>query len=128
MEVPGRRQDQLTQTLIVILLKIHFLDIVPKIWEETNTLIEYCRVSSSGSSPDGEIPVLNYMRREVVGEAELQRTTLRDLGIVAGGSAALRVLYKKPEGLKSEQVKYSRTLYFGPDWSSLRPCRGQTDD
>ena len=63
-------------------------------------------MSSSGSSPDGEIPVLNYMRREVVGEAELQRTTLRDLGIVAGGSAALRVIYKKPEALKSEQVQY----------------------
>ena len=25
-------------------------------------------------------------------------------------------------------TKYSRTLYFGPDSSSLRPCRGQSDD
>ena len=23
---------------------------------------------------------------------------------------------------------YSRTLYFGTDWTSLRPCRDQTDD
>ena len=28
----------------------------------------------------------------------------------------------------AKEGKYSRTLYFGPDWSSLRPCRGQTDD
>ena len=55
---------------------------------------------------------MNYIRREVVGEAELQRTTLRDLGIVAGGSAVLRVIYKKPEALKSEQVQYQSLPLF----------------
>ena len=30
--------------------------------------------------------------------------------------------------LENKLQIYSRTLYFGPDWSYLKPCRGQSDD
>jgi len=67
-------------------------------------LAEVVGKSQDGSSgvKDGEEAVVVYMRREIVGEAELRKVTLRDLGIVSGMSAAIRVFYKKPELLRDQ--------------------------
>lgn len=59
-------------------------------------------VARAGCPPpaDSDEAVLIYMRREVT---DLEGTTLRDLGIVAGGAAAaLRVVFRKPGGPKDQ--------------------------
>jgi len=59
-----------------------------------------------GEGKEGEEPVIVYMRREVAGQKELERTTLRSLGLVSG-KGLLRFFYKAPELLKSQANVYN---------------------
>ena len=58
-----------------------------------------------GTAGEGEEPVLVYMRREVVGRAEMERLTLRTLGLIQG-KGLFRFFYKKPEDLKVQANVY----------------------
>ena len=58
-----------------------------------------------GAAGEGEEPVLVYMRREVVGRQEMDRLTLRTLGLIQG-KGLLRFFYKKPEDLKVQANVY----------------------
>ena len=58
-----------------------------------------------GTSGEGEEPVLVYMRREVVGREEMDRLTLRTLGLIQG-KGLFRFFYKKPEDLKVQANVY----------------------
>ena len=58
-----------------------------------------------GAAGEGEEPVLVYMRREVVGRAEMERLTLRTLGLIQG-KGLFRFFYKKPEDLKVQANVY----------------------
>ena len=46
-----------------------------------------------GAGGEGEEPVLVYMRREVVGRVEMERLTLRTLGLIQG-KGLFRFFYK----------------------------------
>jgi hypothetical protein len=50
---------------------------------------------------NGEVGVIVYMRKEIVGE-DLSKTTLKGLGLTGGMSAAFRFFYKLPEILKEQ--------------------------
>ena len=58
-----------------------------------------------GTAGEGEEPVLVYMRREVVGRVEMERLTLRTLGLIQG-KGLFRFFYKKPEDLKVQANVY----------------------
>ena len=58
-----------------------------------------------GTPGEGEEPVLVYMRREVVGREEMERLTLRTLGLIQG-KGLFRFFYKKPEDLKVQANVY----------------------
>jgi len=58
-----------------------------------------------GEAGMGEVPVIVYTRREVVGQEELNTTTLRTLGLTQG-KGLFRFFYKKPEVLKSQANVY----------------------
>ena len=58
-----------------------------------------------GTPGEGEEPVLVYMRREVVGRQEMDRLTLRTLGLIQG-KGLFRFFYKKPEDLKVQANVY----------------------
>ena len=58
-----------------------------------------------GAGGEGEEPVLVYMRREVVGRAEMETVTLRTLGLLQG-KGLFRFFYKKPEELKVQANVY----------------------
>lgn len=58
-----------------------------------------------GTPEPGEKPVLVYMRREVVGQEELDTTTLKTLGLTQG-KGLFRFFYKKPEVLKNQANVY----------------------
>ena len=58
-----------------------------------------------GTPGEGEQPVLVYMRREVVGREEIDRLTLRTLGLIQG-KGLFRFFYKKPEDLKVQANVY----------------------
>jgi len=62
-----------------------------------------------GTPEPGEEPVLVYMRREVVGQEELNSTTLKTLGLTQG-KGLFRFFYKKPEVLKSQANVYDMKI------------------
>ena len=62
-----------------------------------------------GIPEPGEEPVLVYMRREVVGQEELNTTTLKTLGLTQG-KGLFRFFYKKPEVLKSQANVYDMKI------------------
>lgn len=55
-------------------------------------------------------PVILYMRQEILGAEQLEKTTLKSLGIMEG-RALLRLLDKQPEELKT-YVKYIQMFIF----------------
>eukprot|EP00092_Neocalanus_flemingeri_P104974 GFUD01134497.1.p1 GENE.GFUD01134497.1~~GFUD01134497.1.p1 ORF type:complete len:555 (+),score=173.63 GFUD01134497.1:54-1718(+) len=57
----------------------------------------------------GEKPVVVYMRREVVGQEELNTTSLKTLGLTQG-KGLFRFFYKKPEVLKSQANVYDMKI------------------
>jgi len=58
-----------------------------------------------GEPAPGEEPVVVYMRREVVGQEELNTTTLKTLGLTQG-KGLFRFFYKQPSVLKSQANVY----------------------
>ena len=58
-----------------------------------------------GSGEEGEEPVMVYMRREVVGRREMDKVTLRTLGLVQG-KGLFRFFFKKPEQLRVQANVY----------------------
>jgi len=62
-------------------------------------------IAKLGEPEAGEEPVVVYMRREVVGQQELNSTTLKTLGLTQG-KGLLRFFYKQPAVLKSQANVY----------------------
>ena len=58
-----------------------------------------------GAGEEGEEPVMVYMRTEVVGRLEMDKVTLRTLGLVQG-KGLFRFFFKKPEQLKVQANVY----------------------
>jgi len=58
-----------------------------------------------GTPESGEEPVVVYMRREVVGQEELDTTTLKILGLTQG-KGLFRFFYKQPSVLKNQANVY----------------------
>jgi len=58
-----------------------------------------------GERKEAEVPVMVYMRQEIVGEDEMQRTSLRSLGLTKG-RGLFRFFYKQPEVLKTQANVY----------------------
>jgi len=60
-----------------------------------------------GPEPEeGEQPVVVYMRKEVIGQSELDITTLRSLGLTCG-KGLFRFFFKKPDILKNQANVYN---------------------
>ena len=83
-----------------------------------------------------QVFVEGYQRPPVIGvKCSLTKTPCGNLNLFKIGkylkgieTKSYFIFIKSRSGKISKFTKYSRTLYFGPDWSSLRPCRGQSDD
>ena len=58
-----------------------------------------------GAAAEGEEPVLVYMRREVVGRADMEAVTLKTLGLLQG-TGLFRFFYKRPEQLRVQANVY----------------------
>jgi len=58
---------------------------------------------------EGEEPVVVYMRREVVGQTELNNTTLKTLGLTSG-KGLFRFFYKQPSVLKNQANVYDMKI------------------
>lgn len=62
-----------------------------------------------GEPSSGEEPVVVYMRREVVGENDLNATTLKNLGLTQG-KGLFRFFFKQPEVLKNQANVYDMKI------------------
>lgn len=94
-----------TQSKVVVCIQLNDGSREQGEFAPTSTVWDVVEKLFKSQSKGYDSPVIVYMRSEVIGIEQLQRTTLKSLGILEG-RAMMRLLNKKPEELKTQANVY----------------------